>query len=565
MSRRFSLLMVLVLVAAAIMPATLSAQVIVTDGPAPSSGEYSHRLIVELASPPLAQAPGIPQAAAGGGKLDVASPQAQAYIRKLQAEQQQFVTTLQASIPNAQVATYINERGAQIPATYQILLNGVTVDAGRNADVQALERQLRALPNVRRVSKDYAHSPDLYASIPLINAPAAWNNPAIGGDDNAGKGIKVASVDGGVHKDAPMFNGQGYSYPPGFPKGDTSATNGKIIVARKYFRTWDPPSPGDENAWPGVLGTSHGTHTASIAAGEKVQASFLGAPPVTLSGVAPKAWVMSYRVFYNSITNDGSFYDAEGIKALEDAVADGADVINNSWGGGPYSLGGQYDLLDTALINAVNAGVFVSMSTGNAGPGLATSDHPSTDYISVAASTTTGTYASGRIDVTAPEPVPANLTTIQYSAAAFGGPIPVATILGPYPFASAASVAPANANGCAAFPAGAFTGKVALIIRGGVRVRRQGPQRAKRRRYNVHRLQQCGRRADQYGSGRTGRPGHDPRRLCRPNRGDGAGGLGWRQPDYGQAAAQHGRLSSWQRPGRDHRLLQPRSGSGQRT
>jgi hypothetical protein len=55
---------------------------------------------------------------------------------------------------------------------------------------------------------------------------------------------------------------------------------------------------------------------------------------------------------------------------------------------------------------------------------------------------------------------------ISYTAAAFGGEIPLGTVLGPFPFASAASVDPANANGCAAFPAGSFTGKVAVMIRG---------------------------------------------------------------------------------------------------
>jgi hypothetical protein len=126
----------------------------------------------------------------------------------------------------------------------------------------------------------------------------------------------------------------------------------------------------------------------------------------------------------------------------------------------------EFDALDTALRNAAAAGIFVSMSTGNAGPGLATGDHPSPDYINVAASTTDGTYAAGRIDATAPEPVPANLTAISYAAAAFGAPIPLATILGPYPFVAAASVDPGNANGCAPFAAGSFAGKVALIVRG---------------------------------------------------------------------------------------------------
>jgi subtilisin family serine protease len=465
MSRRFSILMVLIMVAALVLPAAASAQVVVTDGPRPAAGAYSHRLIVELASPPLARAAGV--AVTGeGGKLDVASPAAQAYIQQLKAEQQRFVANMQAAVPAAKVATLLDERGAAIPATYQVLLNGLAVEAAPNTDVEAFERQLLRLPNVRRVSKDYAHTPDLYKSLDLINAPAAWNNPEIGGKENAGRGIKVASIDGGVHKDSPMFDGTGYSYPPGFPKGDMSATNGKIIVARSYFRTWDPPSPGDENAWPGLLGTSHGNHTASIAAGDEVQASFLGAPPVTLSGVAPKAYIMSYRVFYNSITNVGSFYNAEGIRALEDAVADGADVINNSWGGGPYSLGGQYDALDAALINAVNAGVFVSMSAGNAGPGAATSDHPSNDYISVAASTSGGSYAAGVLEAAAPAPVPENLKEIAYAAAAFGGPIPLGQVLGPYPYAAAEVVDPGNATGCNPFPAGAFQGKAALIVRG---------------------------------------------------------------------------------------------------
>ena len=30
----------------------------------------------------------------------------------------------------------------------------------------------------------------------------------------------------------------------------------------------------------------------------------LGAPPVTLSGVAPKTWAVSYRVFYNGFARE---------------------------------------------------------------------------------------------------------------------------------------------------------------------------------------------------------------------------------------------------------------------
>lgn len=451
--------------------------VVVDDGTEAGAPRASHRLIVELQSPSLSEwaassvsAQSADPALFANGRLNVSAPSAQTYIQKLKAEQQAFVTAMTRAIPNAQVASFRDEAGRLNAATYQIVMNAVAVDAGRDVDLRALERQLSRIKGVKRVYRDYAHTPDLYASLPLINAAAAWNNAAIGGIENAGAGVKVASMDGGIHKDAPMFDGTGYSYPDGYPLGDRRNTNGKIIVSRAYFRTWDPPSAGDENPWPGTQGTSHGVHTASTAAGNQVIASFLGVTE-TISGVAPHAYVMSYRVFYNSITYDGSFYNVEGIAALEDIVADGADVLNNSWGGGPNSSGGEFDPLDHALTNAVAAGIFVSMSNGNAGPGLGTSDHPSPDYINVAASTTSGTYAAGRLQVSAPEPVSDTLQTIPYAQATFGAALPLAAIVGPYPYVTAASLGSATACGdpetANPFPPKSLTGKAVVIRRGG--------------------------------------------------------------------------------------------------
>ena len=329
-------------------------------------------------------------------------------------------------------------------------------------------RILAKIPGVKGVFNDYAHQPDLYASVPLMDCSRGLDNTAIGGMENAGAKVNMTtSMDGGAHHDAAMFDGTGYSYPTGYPTnglGLTSNNNGKIIVSRAYFRTWDPPSVGDENPWPGTQGTSHGTHTTSIAAGEEVQASYLGITE-KISGVAPKAWVMSYRVFYNSITNDGSFYNAEGIAALEDIMKDGADVLNNSWGGGPGGVGGEFDPLDMALINVANSGTFVSMSAGNAGPDSGTSDHSSDQYISVAASGSGGTLASGRLSVTAPTPVDPALNDMAYSSATFGGSLAPGGLY-PFSFLPAISVDPANDIGCNAWPAGTFTGKAALISQG---------------------------------------------------------------------------------------------------
>jgi len=428
----------------------------------PSSVKTSHRLIVQLSSPALAELNGFSRAA--NGRLNTSSTEAQAYIAQLQAEQAAFVSEMAKSLPEAAVATYINESGQAIEATYQVVFNGVAVDPGAVSTVEA-RRVLSALPGVKAVFLDFAHEPDLYASLPLINAPAIWAE--VGGQANAGAGIKFASMDGGLHHAAPMFDGTGWSYPVGWPVngiGDAANNNGKIIASRAYFRAWDPPSLGDENTWPGTQGTSHGTHTGSTAVGDAVTANYLGLDE-NISGVAPGAWAMSYRVFYNSVTNDGSFYDVEGIAALEDIVMDGADVVNNSWGGGPGSIGGEFDPIDSALLNTYNAGVFVSMSAGNAGPGLGTGDHPSPEYINVAASTTDGTLASGRLNIILPEPISPTLQGMSYAGASFGAPLPVGTVIS-YSYVTALSVNPANFEGCNPWPAGAFTGKAVIISRG---------------------------------------------------------------------------------------------------
>lgn len=435
-----------------------------TDGPAtPTSPQGSSpNLIVELQAAPLAVAYlSDVKAAAVNGRLDANSTAAQAYINQLQAEQAAFVSNMQAALADASVATFINEAGMAEQATYQVVFNGLSVNPGATPREQAM-RILAQLPNVKQVYYDTPHYTQLYTSTALINAPVVWN--AVGGRTNAGAGVKFASMDGGVHHLAPMMNGTGYSYPPGYGPnglGLTANNNGKIIASRAYFRPWDPPASGDENPWPGENGTSHGMHTSSTAAGEIVTATYNGFTVGTLSGVAPKAYVMSYRVFYESVNQDGSFYNTEGIAALEDIVRDGADVLNNSWGGGPSSSGGEFDALDQALINATKAGIFVSMSNGNAGPNLGTGDHPSDEYINVAATTTGGTLAVGSVRV----PSAPSLTPMAFGSASFGATL-VPDSITDYPYLPAAVVDPGNVLGCTAFPANAFTGKAALISRG---------------------------------------------------------------------------------------------------
>ncbi|MBX3053933.1 MAG: S8 family serine peptidase [Caldilineaceae bacterium] len=471
LSRLLTLMSVVgLLVASAVFVFSLAASAELTDGTGngpDGQPAVSHRFIVELQSAPLAlQYKEMVGAQSVDGKLDANSTVAQSYMQQLQAEQAAFVAQMQRALPNAKVSTYIDENGISNQETFQVVLNAVVVDAGFNAGAAEM-KVLSGLPGVKTVYRDYKYYPQLYTSTHLINAPVAWG--MLGGQAMAGKGIKVASVDGGIHKDAPMFDGTGWSYPAGYPAnglGLTSNNNGKIIASRAYFRWWDPPAAGDENPWPGVNGTSHGVHTSSTAAGNVItDGEYVGSTLPPFSGVAPGAWLMSYRVFYSSVLNDGSFHTAEGVAALEDMVKDGADVVNNSWGGGPGGVGAPFDAIDNALVNAAKAGVFVSMSNGNAGPNLGTGDHPSPEYINVAASTTSGTYASGRVGQSGPTPI-SDTTKYNVAFATFGGSVPLGQEL-VQDYIAAAVISPTNTTGCTAFGSNAFQGKTAVISRGG--------------------------------------------------------------------------------------------------
>ncbi len=472
-SLRVRVLLILTMLALALAPWVQAAGPVspISDaapGQTASPRTASHRLIVELQSPPLATwARGQPGLRSSDGRLNLSSSLAQAHLARLQAEQRTFLQALGQAMPGARVSRYLNEDGRQVEAAYTLLWNGLAVDPGAGRDRREATRALLALPGVKAVYPDYAYTPQLYASTELIGAPAAWALPNVGGQAMAGAGVKVASMDGGIHHAAPMFDGAGFDYPADVPPGGlglAANNNGKIIASRVYFRTWDPPADGDANPWPGTQGTPHGVHTAGIAAGNVVTATYLGLTMPEMSGVAPGAWVMSYRVFYQSISDDPSFYTAEGLAALEDIVRDGADVLNNSWGSGPTSIGGALDPLDQALLNAVDAGIFVSMSIGNAGPGLGSGDHASPGYINVGASTSTHQLLAGRLNVIEPE-ISEELQGLFFGTANFGANLPPATTV-THPFRASASVDPGNVMGCEPWDAGVFADQAALIQRG---------------------------------------------------------------------------------------------------
>jgi subtilisin family serine protease len=208
---------------------------------------------------------------------------------------------------------------------------------------------------------------------------------------------------------------------------------------------------GDAESWPGASGNSHGVHTASTAVGRRVLNPF----GLEVSGVAPAAYVMSYKVFYRAQSGQGSFNTAEGIAALEDMVRDGAQVIINSWGSYATSIGGEGDPLDMALRNAHAEGVVVVMSAGNDGQ-YASLHHPSTDYLVVGASH--NNY--GRLRLLAP--LSPTVQDVPFAIHTYGAQLQLNETY-TYPLTAGVLISPSNAGGCLPWPAGVFSGTAVLI------------------------------------------------------------------------------------------------------
>ncbi|NJN68374.1 MAG: S8 family serine peptidase [Chloroflexaceae bacterium] len=453
-------LVVLLLVAALLVSGIAAPP---ASGHSPTRSSYSPRWIIRLEEPPVAQAP---QARPGYTtmSLDAAGASAQGRLQVDRPEAQQYRAFLQER--QARVAQAVRQvfPAARVQRTYQVVLNGLSVVLP-GAD-EAVIDHLRALPGVAGVYPEQGRELTMFSSLPLMHTETLWNHPSIGGQGNAGAGIKVAVIDTGIEVRHPFFDPQGYQYPPGYPKGDTAHTTPKVIVARAYFRPDMPPLEGSETPAPGPKDGSHGTHVAGTVAGVANTIANAYGVEQTISGVAPRAFLMNYKVFYgNDSVFSGMAFETELIAALEDAVTDGADIINNSWGS-RANLDPHFDPISIAANAAADAGVVVVFSAGNSGPSKSTVD--SRDFtdklIIVGASTTARTIAAGFVDVTAPGEVPESLKGAAYGGADFGPPIRGAAF-GPAPYRPIAALG-GSSLGCDPLPEGSLNGQIALVERG---------------------------------------------------------------------------------------------------
>lgn len=427
----------------------------------------SNRLIVELQSPGIAQVFGRERIARTDSVAFAAQNDAvEVYAYQLHNEQEAFRSELDNLQSEVAASSYTGLDGVAHPLAFNAVTNAMVLQSSSGFSPEAVAA-ISSLPNVRAVHRDLEVQAQLYAGPELIRAWIRTSDGNPGGFD--GNGVLVGSIDAGLHHQAPMFNNNGFAYPDWYPNGGlgiTAANNGKIVVSRTYFRTTDPPRSNDFHAWPGA-GSSHGVHTGAIAAGNVVtDAAFRGIALPTLSGIAPQAWLGSYRVFYNSQSGRTTFFTAEGVAALEDTVKDGMDVVIGSWGTGPSINSSPYNFLDAALVNTASADMMVVMAAGNYGPMPFSVANPSDSYLTVGAVSTGGRFSIQSADVSRlGQPNQRLLTDLEFHQAEFG-PRFRAGQIHTYPLLDGATIDSANPYGCQAWQPSSLTGRVVIVERG---------------------------------------------------------------------------------------------------
>ena len=308
---------------------------LVSSAAATAADAGTQNYIVQIASAPLASYTGGTKGLAAtkpqaGKKVDTTGPAARAYEAHLKAARD-------AAMRSAGVTP------SRATKTYDVAFSGFT--ASLTADEA---KRLEKVPGVLNVWKDEVRTADTVSTpkfLGLEGPTGVWQEK-FGGSAHAGEGIIIGVIDSGIWPESKSFA----ALPSPRPDAATIAAkwkgtcqagvatnaapvtcNNKLIGARYYdtgaaVEPFEFRSPRDYNG--------HGSHTASTAGGNHgVPATINGAPVGSISGMAPQARIAAYKALWATPTGTASGSTSNLVKAIDDAVSDGVDVINYSISG----------------------------------------------------------------------------------------------------------------------------------------------------------------------------------------------------------------------------------------
>ena len=357
------------------------------------------KLIVHFNEPPLALYSGGIQGLAatnpsllGQSGLDLDSAASRAYLQHLARHHERFMQQVTQAVANPELL-----------ADYRVAFNGMALEVP-TSEVEALLK----LDGVRLLEVNQVEQLHTDSSPEFLGAPVFWEQLGAADGSTAGEGIVVGVIDTGIYNPSTMLTTTGIhpslsdpapvggDYAATFPykgvcapanpqpqDGSFGSCNDKLIGAWWYNageigNPGEMMSPMDEDG--------HGTHTATTAVGN----GGVVTPRGTISGIAPRARLIAYKVCWSedpSDPDDGGCATIDSVAAIEQAVIDDVDVINFSIGGGNSPWQSSVEL---AFLGAFEAGVIVNTSSGNSG--VNTVEHESPWLMTVAASTQPRTF-----------------------------------------------------------------------------------------------------------------------------------------------------------------------------
>ncbi|MCA9918631.1 MAG: S8 family serine peptidase, partial [Anaerolineales bacterium] len=237
-------------------------------------------------------------------------------------------------------------------------------------DAAGLEA-LAALPQVIAIEEDVPVPPTLSSSVPVIGGDQAWDN------GYTGAGQTVAILDTGVDTDHAAFTTGGsrivseacYSTTySGY--GSTSVCPGGVLQTTAVGSGVDCTAAVGSSNSKAQSDCSHGTHVASIAAGDDGG---------SIVGVAPEANIIAIQVFslFNNASYCGGYsncmltYTSDQISGLERVyeLRNTYDIasVNMSLGGGQYYAACDSDGRKAAIDNLRAVGIATVIASGNNG------------------------------------------------------------------------------------------------------------------------------------------------------------------------------------------------------
>ncbi|XP_058081214.1 subtilisin-like protease SBT1.7 [Magnolia sinica] len=255
---------------------------------------------------------------------------------------------------------------AKIIYTYETIIHGFSARLTEE-EARALETQegiLSVLPELR-YELHTTRTPEFLG---------LDNSAAFQPESDSDADIVIGVLDTGVWPESKSFDDTGLGpVPPGW-KGEceegtnfkpATSCNRKLIGARFFARGYEanfgPVDQSKESRSPRD-DDGHGTHTATTAAGAAVSdASLFGYAVGTARGMAARARVAAYKVCWM-----GGCFSSDILAAMETAIGDGVDVMSLSLGGSNADY--YRDSVAIGAFSAMQRGIFVSCSAGNAGP-----------------------------------------------------------------------------------------------------------------------------------------------------------------------------------------------------